>query len=243
MKSMYQKWLNTEAEWIGAYCRRTRRNSLLKIAPLTLVLSALLFGGIAFLWDGSMDGLLTGVAGGLFFGFVICAFYLAILFVSLRPARYVRKIEQSVQETGIGEMEREQLGKEMLDALEHEEQVMSYEMWGPNVKGTPARLLITHNYVFQEGSAPYAVLVRRSDIAEIRLGSERKTAVTRGAKTKTYHHFTLYSIGFYRKDRFERGLGGDGLPDTAMGFFQEELRDAAAKRLEESGIRIQAPEK
>ena len=116
---MYQKWLNTEAEWIGAYCRRTRRNSLLKIAPLTLVLSALLFGGIAFLGDG-IDGLLTGVAGGLFFGFVICAFYLAILFVSLRPARYVRKIEQSVQEAGIGEMEREQLGKEMLDALEHE---------------------------------------------------------------------------------------------------------------------------
>ena len=75
MKSMYQKWLNTEAEWIGAYCRRTRRNSLLKIAPLTLVLSALLFGGIAFLGDG-IDGLLTGVTGGLFFGFVICAFYL-----------------------------------------------------------------------------------------------------------------------------------------------------------------------
>ena len=242
MKSMYQKWLNAEAEWIGGYCRRTRKNSLLKITPLTLVLSALLFGGLAFLGDG-IDGLLTGVAGGLVLGGMVCAFYLAILFVSLRPKRYIRKIEQCVQEAGIGEMEREQLGKEMLDALEHEDQVMSYEMWGPNVKGTPARLLITHNYVFQEGSAPYAVLVRRSDIAEIRLGSERKTAVTRGAKTKTYHYFTLYSIGFYRKDRFERGLDGEGLPDTAMGFFQEELRDAAAKMLEESGMRIQAPEK
>lgn len=239
---MYQKWLNAEAEWIGAYCRRTRRNSLLKITPLTLVLSALLFGGIAFLGDGSMDGFLTGVAGGLFFGFVICAFYLAILLVSLRPKRYIRKIEQSVREAGIGEMEREQLGKEMLDALEHEDQVMSYEMWGPNVKGTPARLLITHNYVFQEGSAPYAVLVRRSDIAEIRLGSERKTAVTRGAKTKTYHYFTLYSIGFYRKDRFERGLGEDGLPDSAMGFFQEELRDDVVKMMRDGGLRVTSAE-
>lgn len=242
MESMYQKWLSTEAEWIGDYCRRTRKNSLLKITPLTLLLSALLFGGLAVLGDG-IDGLLTGVAEGLFFGFVVCAFYLAILFVCLRPKRYIRKIEQSVREAGIGEMEREQLGKEMLDALDHEDQVMSYEMWGPNVKGPPARLLITHNYVFQEGSAPYAVLVRRNDIAEVRLGSERKTAVTRGANTKTYHRFTLYSIGFYRKDRFERGLDGDGLPDTAMGFFQEELRDAAAKMMEDSGMRIQVPEK
>ncbi len=242
MESMYQKWLDAEAEWIGAYCRRTRKNSILKITPLTLVLSALLFGGLAVLGDG-IDGLLTGVAGGLVLGIVVCAFYLAILFVSLRPARYIRKIEQCVQETGIGETEREQLGQEMLDALEHEEQVMSYEMWGPNVKGTPAKVLVTRSYVFQEGSAPYALLIRRSDIAEVRLGSERKTAVTRGAKTKTYHHFTLYSIGFYRKDRFERGLERDNLPDAAMGFFQEELRDAAVKMLEESGMRIQAPEK
>lgn len=153
MESMYQKWLSTEAEWIGSYCRRTRKNSLLKITPLTLALSALLFGGLAVLGDG-IDGLLTGVAGGLVLGGVVCTFYLAILFVSLRPKRYIRKIEQCVQEAGIGEMEQEQLGQEMLDALEHEEQVMSYEMWGPNVKGTPARLLITHNYVFQEGALP-----------------------------------------------------------------------------------------
>ena len=242
MESMYQKWLNAEAEWIGAYCRRTRKNSLLKITPLTLLLSALLFGGLAVLGDG-IDGLLTGVAGGLFFGAVVCAFYLVILFISLRPRRYIRKIEQSVREAGIGETEREQLGREMLDALGHEEQVMSYEMWGPNVKGTPAKVLVTRSYVFQEGSAPYALLIRRSDIAEVRLGSERKTAVTRGANTKTYHRFTLYSIGFYRKDRFEHGLEGENLPDAAMGFFQEELRDAAAKMMEDSGMRMQVPEK
>lgn len=243
MGSTYQRWLDAEAEWIGAYCRRTRKNSLLKITPLTLLLSALLFGGLAVLGDGNTDGLLTGMAGGLLIGAVVCAFYLAILFVCLRPGRYVRKIEQSVREAGIEEAEREHLGKEMLDAPEHEEQVMSYEMWGPNIKGTPAKVLVTPSYVFQEGSAPYALLVRRSDIAEVRLGSERKTAVTRGSNTKTYHRFTLYSIGFYRKDRFARGLEGNDLPDAAMGFFQEELRDAAAKMMENSGMRIQPQEK
>ena len=52
------------------------------------------------------------------------------------------------------------------------------------------------------------VLIRLSDIAEIRTGSERKIATTHGGSSKTHHYFTLYSIGFYRKDRFERGWRG-----------------------------------
>ncbi len=85
-------------------------------------------------------------------------------------------------------------------------------------------MILTPHYILQEGSTPYAVLVRLSDMAEIRTGSERKIATTHGGSSKTHHYFTLYSIGFYRKDRFERGLDGNDLPDCAMGFFQEELR-------------------
>ena len=75
-------------------------------------------------------------------------------------------------------------------------------------------------------------------MAEIRTGSERKIATTHGGSSKTHHHFTLYSIGFYRKDRFERGLDGNDLPDCAMGFFQEELRDDVVKRMEDGGLRV-----
>lgn len=237
MESTYEKWLKEEREWIGAYCGRTLRNSLLKVIPMTLALSALLFGGMAFL-NGGTQGLLTGVIGGLVFGAIISAFYLAILLLSLRPGRYVRKIERCVRELSMTEMERELLGKEMLAALERDDQVLSYRMIGPNSKGTPARLVLTPHYVLQEGSSPYAILVRLSDIAEVKTGSEEKVAVTRGSKSRTRHYFTFHTIGFYRKDRVERGISENDLPDYAMGFFQKGLRDDAAGMLEKNGMRV-----
>lgn len=157
---------------------------------------------------------------------------------SLSPARYTQKLEQSVRELSMDETERERLGTEMLAALESGEGVVSYQMVGPKSKGTPARVILTPHYILQEGSTPYAVLIRLSDIAEIRTGSERKIATTHGGSSKTHHYFTLYSIGFYRKDRFERGLEGNDLPDSAMGFFQEELRDDVAKMMREGGLRV-----
>ena len=140
------------------------------------------------------------------------------------------------------ETERERLGTEMLAALESGEGVVSYRMVGPNSKGTPARVILTPYYILQEGSTPYAVLIRLSDIAEIRTGAERKIATTHGGSRKTHHYFTLYSIGFYRKDRFERGLEEDDLPDSAMGFFQEELRDDVAKMMRDGGLRVTSAE-
>lgn len=172
------------------------------------------------------------------FGLVICGIYLAVLMPSLSPARYTQKLEQSIRELSLNESEREQLGKEMLAALESGKGVVSYQMVGPKSKGTPARVILTPHYILQEGSTPYAVLVRLSDMAEIRTGSERKIATTHGGSSKTHHYFTLYSIGFYRKDRFERGLDGNDLPDCAMGFFQEELRDDVVKRMEDGGLRV-----
>ena len=238
MTSTYQAWLNKDREWIGAYCSRTRKSSLTKVVPLTLLLTALVLGGIGLLNGGGVPGLATGVIGGLVFGLVICGIYLAILMPSLSPARY----KQSVRELSMDETERERLGTEMLAALESGEGVVSYRMVGPNSKGTPARVILTPYYILQEGSTPYAVLIRLSDIAEIRTGAERKIATTHGGSSKTHHYFTLYSIGFYRKDRFERGLEEDDLPDSAMGFFQEELRDDVAKMMRDGGLRVTSAE-
>ena len=238
MTSTYQAWLNKDREWIGAYCSRTRKSSLTKVVPLTLLLTALVLGGIGLLNGGGVSGLATGVIGGLVFGLVICGIYLAILMPSLSPARYTQKLEQSVRELSMDETERERLGTEMLAALESGEGVVSYQMVGPKSKGTPARVILTPHYILQEGSTPYAVLIRLSDVAEIRTGAERKIATTHGGSRKTHHYFTLYSIGFYRKDRFERGLEGNDLPDSAMGFFQEELRDDVPKMMREGGLRV-----
>ena len=242
MASTYQAWLNKDREWIGAYCSRTRKSSLTKVVPLTLLLTALVLGGIGLLNGGGVPGLATGVIGGLVFGLVICGIYLAILMPSLSPARYTQKLEQSVRELSMDETERERLGTEMLAALESGEGVVSYRMVGPNSKGTPARVILTPYYILQEGSTPYAVLIRLSDIAEIRTGAERKIATTHGGSRKTHHYFTLYSIGFYRKDRFERGLDGNDLPDSAMGFFQEELRNDVVKRMRDGGLRVTSAE-
>ena len=241
-ESNYQNWLKKESEWIGSYCNHTRKNSLLKIVPLTLVVSMLLLGCMAFLGSGNTEELLMGAVGGLFFGGVISLFYLAILFTNLRPGKYVRKIEQSIRELSLNESELEQLGQEMLEAWNQKSQVLSYEMVGPNSKGTPARFVVTPHYAFQVGSTPYAALVRLNDIATVQLSSERKTTTTRGANSKTLHFLTLYTIRFYRKDRFDRGLSENDLPDYAMGFFQEDLRDAAAKILQDNGVRVTAQE-
>lgn len=242
MTSTYQTWLNNDREWIGAYCSRTRKSSLTKVVPLTLLLSALVLGGMGILNGGGVAALLTGIIGGLVFGLIVCGIYLLILMTNLNPARYTRKLEQSVRELSMDETEKEQLGAEMLASLESDKGVLSYQMVGPNSNGTPARVILTPHYILQEGSTPYAVLIRLSDIAEIRTGSERKLATTHGGSSKTHHYFTLYSIGFYRKDRFERGLEGNDLPDYAMGFFQKELRDDVVNRIQNNGLQVTVSE-
>ena len=118
MTSAYQAWLNKDREWIGAYCSRTRKSSLTKVVPLTLLLTAIVLGGMGLLNDGGISGMVTGAVGGLVFGLIVCGIYLAILTVNLSPARYTQKLEQSVRELSLNESERERLGTEMLAALE-----------------------------------------------------------------------------------------------------------------------------
>lgn len=61
-------------------------------------------------------------------------------------------------------------------------------------------------------------------------GSKTKVAA-RGRKIKMLQFFTLYTIGFYRKERFERDLDEKDAPDYVMGFFQEEMRDEVVRMM------------
>ena len=65
MTSTYQAWLNKDREWSGGYCSRTRKSSLTKVVPLTLLLTALVLGGVGLLSGGGVPGLVSGALGGL----------------------------------------------------------------------------------------------------------------------------------------------------------------------------------
>lgn len=225
----YEKWLKSEKEWIDQYCKKTRNMSLFVVTPLILVVLTALFGGLELANGGEMSAAIEGAAGGLMLGIFVCVIYLLIMLPNLMPGKYSKKIDKNVAKLGLTDAEKEQLGKEMLEADEGHK--ISYKMVGPNSKGTPARFVLTPHYAFLEGSSPYSILIRLSDIAEIRPSQEQKDAISYGAKTKTYYNFTLYTIGFYRKNRAERGLAESPYPDEAMGFFQEDIRNEALKLL------------
>ncbi len=229
---MYQKWINKEKEWIREYCVRTQKESISKVFPLVLVVSVFLFGFIFFVDSGSMVDLFVGVLGGLIFGSVISIIYFFIIYIELNPNRYIRMIEKNVVELSMTEEEKEQLGQEMLETLENKKQVLYYEMSGARSNNTPARVMRTPHYYFQVGSTPYSNLIRISDIAFIQTGSERKLVTTRNGNRKRHHYITLYTIGFYRKDRNEREVIDNELPDYAMGFFQEDLRKQALEMIQ-----------
>ena len=232
----YTQWLKAEKEWIDQYCKKTRNMSLFVVTPLILVVLTALFGGLELVNGGETNAVIEGAAGGLFLGIFISIIYLLIMLPNLMPGKYTKKIDKNVAKLGLSDGEKEQLGKEMLEADESHR--ISYKMVGPKSKGTPARFVLTPHYAFLEGSSPYSILIRLSDIAEIRPSQEQKDAITYGAKTKTYYNFTLYTIGFYRKDRAERSPAENEYPDEGMGFFQEDIRNQALKLLAESNVPV-----
>ena len=232
----YEKWLKSEKEWIDVYCKKTRNMLLFVVTPLVLVVLTVLFGAIQLADGGGMGEFIVGAAGGLMRGIFICIIYLLIMQPNLRPGKYSKKIDKNVKRLGLSDAEKEQLGKEMLEVDERHK--ISFKMTGPKSNGTPARFVLTPHYAFLEGGSPYSILIRLCDIAEIRPSQEQKNTVTYGAKTKTYYNFTLYTIGFYRKDRAERGLADNAYPDEGMGFFQEDTRDEALKLLMETDVPV-----
>ncbi len=233
----YEKWIEEEIKWIGIYCSKMRRQALCVVAPSILGGTALLLGVLQLIGSENVEDFVNGVLGGFMIGALICGIYLLVLLPGLNPRRYGKKIDRSVRDLSLNEMEKEQLAQEMLAA--DEEHRISYVLQGPGSKGTPGRFVLTEHYALLEGSSPYAILIRLSDIAEIRRGEEKKMAEERRAKSKTVYWFTLYTIGFYRKDRFQRNLTQKDLPDEAFGFFRQDIRDQVMNLLAESGIWIE----
>lgn len=232
----YQKWIEEEIKWISTYCNKIRRQALLITTPSILAGSTIIIGALSLV-GGEMADLGYGALGGFMAGLMICCVYLLVLLPGLNPKRFGRKIEKNVRALSLSDTEKEQLAQEMLASDEAHR--ISYVIQGPGSKGTPGRFVLTPHYAFLEGSTPYSILVRLSDIAYIRRGEEKKTAAERRAKSRTVYWFTLYTIGFYRKDRFQRNLTEKDLPDEAFGFFDSGIRERVMELLKETGIPVE----
>lgn len=235
--SSYEKWIEEEIKWIDVYCSKTRRKYFRVTMPLTLA-GCVMVVVIALLINGNISELAYGVFGAFLMAAFICGIQLLILLPGLNSKRYGRKIEKNVRALSLNDMEKEQLAEEMLAA--DEEHKISYTVCAPGSKGTPGRFVLTPHYAFLEGSSPYSILVRLPDIAKISRGQEKKTVTRRNSsRSSTIYRFTLYTIGFYRKDRFQRNLTEKDLPDEAFGFFDVGIRERVMGLLGETGIHME----
>lgn len=229
--SYYRSWLAEEKKWIGKYQKKIIALSLCKVIPMTLLGLCAIFGAMTYMEDGNAG---IGILGGLGFGLFISFCYFMILLASLRPGRYVKKIQSVVRQMQMDEAEKEQLAHEMMETDVSQWRCVSYTMQGHGSNGTPARFRITPHYAFLEGSSPYAILVRLSDIAQVQPEEEKKIHTQYGAQIKTHEFFTLFTIGFYKREKMDKKQ----LPEKAMGFFDQEIRDQVyaliVKQIEEN---------
>lgn len=238
---MYEQWLEAERQWIGEYCSKIKRKTILRIVPAVLIILTVLFGLIDIAnGNTEIKILLENAMGGFMIGVIVCTIYLAIVLPRLSPKQYIKKIEKAVKQIKLSESEKEQLAQEFLSAEKDPKRTISFWINGHGSKDTPARFVCSEHYVMLEGSYPYAIIIKLSDIEEIHTSEEEKSRSIRRGGVITTEYFTLYTIGFYRKDRAERGLSEEEFPDEAMGFFSSEIRDKAAALLgvEESGVYI-----
>lgn len=214
----YQKWLREEKRWIEKYQNKIITMSVLKVIPATLIGLCAIFGSITYVEEKNAG---IGIIGGLTFGIFISAIYLFILLVRLRPGRYVRMIKLAVEQLHLDDQEKMQLAHEMLETDVSTWRCISYELNGHGSRQTPARFRITPHYALLEGSSPYVILVKLSDIVEVLQEEEQKTHTQYGAQTMTHEIFTLYTITFYQRAKVSK----DQLPEQAMGFFEKNIRD------------------
>lgn len=218
MDSYYKEWLDSGAAWMKAYRKRVLRKYIHFILPAVIILLAAIAAGATAVNDGSAEDIAGSAFAGALMGGALCFVFLLCLLPGLSPQRMRRNINRAVKLLQMSETELEQLGREMLDARKDSARVLDYQVIGPNSKKTPARFLLSPGYACLWGGYPLVILVRLSDVAEIRAEKERKTAVTHGAKTNTYHSFHLHTIIFYYKNSEQDG-------DNGMGFFDETIRD------------------
>ncbi|MCI5584376.1 MAG: hypothetical protein MR383_02320 [Lachnospiraceae bacterium] len=238
MNSKYETWLQLEKDWIDVYCKKTIKMILFKVIPGVTLGLAVLMGILGFVGGADIQAALQASMGGGAFGLSISIIFCLCIVLNMRPSKFVKKISKNVKKLNLTDAEKEQLGTEMLEAYETKQKVFEYQFSAPGTSNaTPARFVLTPHFCFLEGSSPYSILVRLSDIERIKTSEEEKITTRRGAKLKTTYFYTLYCIGFYQRNRQERGVKGE-YPDIAMGFLQPELRTKVLKLLEETNIEI-----
>ena len=231
MSENYKKWMAYELAWIAGYRRKLMRTTTHITIPAVLVFMTAFLGLLSFVDRMDPADAFYGGLGGFLAGAAICGFFYLCLRFGLRSSKYQRLIQRAVEGLELPPGEEEQLVSELLAAVDNPKQRFYFEMNSMNSKGTPARFVLTPHYACLFGGYPYAILVRLADIGEIRPGEEKKLETRRGAATRTASLLTLHSIGFYRKDRADRGFGPEDLPDEAMGFFSQRIRDQALEML------------
>jgi len=236
MNSYYKEWLDSGAAWMKAYRKQVLRKYIYFILPAVIILLVAVAAGATAVNDGSAEEIAGSAFAGALMGGVICCVFLLFLLPGLSPQRMRRNINRAVKLLQMSETEQEQLGREMLEAQKNPDCVLDYQVIGPNSKKTPARFLLSHGYACLWGGYPLVILVRLSDVSEIRAEKELKTAVTHGAKTNSYTRFHLHTIIFYYKDSEQDG-------DNGMGFFDEPIRDKVFNMLQTQCFSAVNPQK
>ncbi len=229
---IYKRWIKEEKKWIGSYRKKKICNVCFKIIPIVLIGLGIFFGVVMAFNEKRMEAFWEGTIRGLVIGQPVIVFYLFILWFVLSPRTYLWLIQQNIEELGLTESEQEMLALELLQALQTSKNVMKFEMIDPKGNRVPARFIVTYHFAFLESALPYIVLVRLSDIAFIQAREEEKTKIQYGTKINHHYSFTLYTIGFYKKERQYFGVSEEKLPDIAMGFFDREIRNQVLEKLE-----------
>lgn len=233
MESNYEKWLQQEKHWMGTYRKKILKKVVLMVLPLTAIILGVLCGGMTLLNGGPVQEAVEVFAGGVIFGIFIIGCYILILLPGLSGGRMTRGIGKAVKSMELSDAEKELLGREMLEVSGKPDSQLDFEMVGPKTNHTPASVIVTEHYAYMRGGSPLVNLVRFSDVEHVETREESHTATQRGSQVKTIYHYTLHCIGFYYRNRAERGTAGSELPDQAMGFFDERIRDRAYQMMKE----------
>lgn len=213
----YKRWLSTEKEWIGAYQRKIKRMSILKVIPATILALCIFFSVMCYINGGDI---MIGIVGGLFVGIFISLCYLLILRAGLNPKLYVRQVDAAVSELKMEDEEKKQIAQEMLEIEISSWRCVSFTYVGHGSAGTPARFRITPHYAFLEGGVPYANLVRLADVKSISCREQKKQHTSRKTQVTMHEFYTAYLIVFDKIDDDPK----NSQPIT-MEFYEAETRD------------------
>lgn len=221
----YERWVTQEETWMQSYSRRILKKYLTIMAPLTVLGCSALMGGIMAV-SGS-DKPVAGFLMGGIAGIIVTGIVLIFIAAGLRPGKMANSIETAIKGLNMGERERDLLGRELLDAAMDPRRRLDYQNHGAGSRNTPARLLVSENYLYLAGSYPLAILVRRFDVDHMEAGQEKKVVTVRKGGRMCVKTVAIYTIYFYCNSSRGARLEGSTRADIGMGFFDSSIRDRA----------------